>query len=80
MEMADLYLVLKRDTEAENHQGVEKQVLQACSEFMFESEASVVVWEVEWHVVFLIFVGQVWQQCFVFCGGLQFEWQEDLQG
>ena len=34
-------LALKRDTEAENRQSVEKQVLQACSQFMFEWEASV---------------------------------------
>ena len=55
----DIYLALKRDTEAENHQSVEKQVLQACSQYVFESEASVVVWEVVWHAVFLIFGGQV---------------------
>ena len=48
--MADICLVLKRDTEAENRQSVEKQMLQACRQFVFESEASVVVWETEWHV------------------------------
>ena len=63
---ADIYLTLKRDTEAENHQSVEKQVLQVCSQCVFELEASVVVWEAVWHVVFLIFGGQVWLHCFVF--------------
>ena len=53
---ADIYLALKRDTEAENHQSVEKQVLQVCSQCVFESEASVVVWEAVWHAVFLIWV------------------------
>ena len=33
------------DTEAENHQSVEKQVLRVWSQCMFESEACVVVWE-----------------------------------
>ena len=61
---ADIYPSLKRDTEAENHQSVEKQVLQVCSQCVFESEASVVVWEAVWHVVFLIFGGQVWLHCF----------------
>ena len=41
--MADICLALKRDTEAENHQSVEKQVLQVCSQYLFELEASVVV-------------------------------------
>ena len=58
----DIYPALKRDTEAENHQSVEKQVLQVCSQCVFESEASVVVWEVVWHAVFLIFraVNNAW--------------------
>ena len=62
---ADIYLTLKRDTEAENHQSVEKQVLQVCSQCVFESEASVVVWEAVWHAVFLIFGVQVWLHSFV---------------
>ena len=48
--MADICLALKRDTETENHQSVEKQVLQVCSQYLFELEASVVVWEAVWHV------------------------------
>ena len=39
---ADIYPALQRDTEAENHQSVEKQVLHVCSQCVFESEASVV--------------------------------------
>ena len=41
--MADIYPALKRDTQAENHQSVEKQVLQVCSQCVFKSKASVVV-------------------------------------
>ena len=35
------------------------KVLQACSQFVFKSKASVVVWKTKWHVVILIFGGQV---------------------
>ena len=57
--MADICQALKRDTAAENHQSVEMQALQVCSQCVFESEASVVVWEAVWYVVFLIFWGHV---------------------
>ena len=46
--MADIPLALKRDTEAENRQSVEKQVLQVCCQFVYELEASVVTWEAVW--------------------------------
>ena len=73
-------LIFKRDTETENHQSVEKQVLQVCSQCVFESEASVVVWEAVWNVFFLIVGWQVWLHCFVFSWGVQYERQESLQG
>ena len=41
--MADIYLALKRDTEAENDQSVKKASVASCSQCVFETEASVVV-------------------------------------
>ena len=40
--MVYIPLALKRDTEAEIRRNVEKQVLQVCSQYVYELEASVV--------------------------------------